>query len=434
MPKYKPEPTIFRTPLDEIGSLINVDRIPGETLFEYSERILGAYVLRSSSTYQGLLNGINRSLGLSEDEIFTIDQKKLITGNRADSNVVVTQNSIKDETFYTGVVDGNDIIATGDTLSDSSLDLQENRLVGFTLFIDGESFPIISNSSDTIKFNGSVSAVVGETYEIYLDLEENLFSSFGLYINGESYIIDFNTSNEIFIEDGELPSSEDFSYYISALNPKVEITSAEILLYKEFESLDNFQLDIRIPIRDENFFHTEIVDRINSHSRFFTATNLKGRGQRVMSRLIKKQTSDKKENETIPSSRIFSLEHKNIKYGSVRFSEQEIFSTETSQGNVLDVKGRYNIEYSSGTVLTGETPSGDGLVSYTRKEIPFTVISSPVVVNSFSDRTVKDYLFSRIEMTTYRSELERFAPGQPTADMIELVAELLQVRRQSWSK
>ena len=54
MPKFNLEPVVIRTALDEVGSLLNVDRIPGEDLSIYARRILSTYSLRSSSTYQGL--------------------------------------------------------------------------------------------------------------------------------------------------------------------------------------------------------------------------------------------------------------------------------------------------------------------------------------------------------------------------------------------
>jgi hypothetical protein len=94
-------------------SLLNVDRIPGENLADYAERIFSTYVKRSSSSYEGLINGINRGLGLSEEDTLRVSLKSVIHGQQDDPNVTITQNSVQDTTQYTNTIDGSTVTATG---------------------------------------------------------------------------------------------------------------------------------------------------------------------------------------------------------------------------------------------------------------------------------------------------------------------------------
>jgi len=59
--------------MDLIGQLINLHRLPGESLASVKARILDTYIHRSNATYEGLVNGINRRLGLEEQTGILID-------------------------------------------------------------------------------------------------------------------------------------------------------------------------------------------------------------------------------------------------------------------------------------------------------------------------------------------------------------------------
>jgi len=54
---------------DEFGLLLGLQRIPGEKNREYRARLLDVYINPANSTYDGLLNGISRELGLSVSAI-----------------------------------------------------------------------------------------------------------------------------------------------------------------------------------------------------------------------------------------------------------------------------------------------------------------------------------------------------------------------------
>lgn len=61
------------TSVDLIGEYINLHRLPGETLIELKARILDSYINPANSTYDGMVNGVNRELGLQGEKGIIID-------------------------------------------------------------------------------------------------------------------------------------------------------------------------------------------------------------------------------------------------------------------------------------------------------------------------------------------------------------------------
>ena len=57
---------------DYFGMIIGLSRLPGEKNVDYRERLWDVYVNQSSSTEEGLINGISRELGLEKYEALTI--------------------------------------------------------------------------------------------------------------------------------------------------------------------------------------------------------------------------------------------------------------------------------------------------------------------------------------------------------------------------
>jgi hypothetical protein len=54
----------IRTSVDLIAQLLNVYRLPGESLASFKERVIDNYIHAANTSYGGLYNGINRELGL----------------------------------------------------------------------------------------------------------------------------------------------------------------------------------------------------------------------------------------------------------------------------------------------------------------------------------------------------------------------------------
>ena len=92
--KFTPESIVVRTALDEHGSLLDVSRIAGEDLISYSERLFDAYANRSSSTYTGLLNGINRELDIDREDTIEIRIKSLGLGDTTSPFIILSSTTL----------------------------------------------------------------------------------------------------------------------------------------------------------------------------------------------------------------------------------------------------------------------------------------------------------------------------------------------------
>ena len=429
---FKPEASIVRTPIDEIGSLLNVDRIAGEPIAKYTERLMGTFVKRSSSTYTGMLNGINRALGVDEREILEINYRAILQGSLEYEHISYGSNYIENNFYYSGTVNGLAVVAVGDTLKDSSADWQPESLRGLTLTIGSSKYEIISNDQTSVKIRGVLSDLIGQAFSIRLELTPNILTGLSIRIDNKIIPIAENTSNRIYINREDFRSMNGKTFKITASNPKVEVTASNIYLYKEYQSENNFQLEKEISLRKGAKFHTGLIEEINK-TYYFEAVNLLGHKDKALTVSLKKQSSEKViTQETVPAVKYFQLKNNNIKPGSIVFAEASIFVREVDQNSVFDQPGNFSIEYNTGSILVGATPSGNKNVSYISNQFPFKMVSSPAIVNTMADKEVEDYLFSQIEVRVYENPKKRFVPSQPTTDMLEYIGELLKVKPQAW--
>ena len=112
MTTYTPTTTTVRSNLDEIGVPYNVDRLPGETLPSYSERLLDTFLNRGSSTYTGLINAINRELGLSQEDVLRINIKSIFNLEKSYCSLY-SSRTISVTYILDYIVDGVNVIASG---------------------------------------------------------------------------------------------------------------------------------------------------------------------------------------------------------------------------------------------------------------------------------------------------------------------------------
>jgi len=434
MAKFLPKEISVRTSLDEIGSLLDIDRIPTETLPEYAKRLYDTYANRASATYQGLLNGVNRELGLSPREVFSIELRSLGSGLLSEATIQLTQDTLTNNTYYSETIDGVNVIAVGSILTDQNKNWTENTLKGLKLKINSITYEITGNDATSITIAGSLSLVTGFVYEIEADYEPNILIGLGLKIGNKKYKIIENSAKIITVEsEGLLDFSAD-RYDILAFNPKVEVTSSKLNLYKDYINEDNFKIDKTIDLREDVKFHRDLVSKV-MESTYFEAEDFISRNEDIFAFTLKRQTSDTiTSREEVPAMRFFKLENDSIKENSVSFSEINIFLFEVEAEDVSKGVGNYNIDYSNGIIIANSLPTGKGTISYTSSVFPFKVVSSPVVINGLVQEDTKDFLFNQIQMERYNNFKEKFIAGQPKAETIEIIAELLAVKPQGWGK
>jgi hypothetical protein len=121
-----PEPYNIWNSFDEFGLLLGLPRIPAETNAEYKTRLLDVYKNPANSTYQGLMNGISRELGIPIEDMevvslsSTLDRTSINSLLNTDGNAIGTKlvgyaddvydhnpifwgNVIADESYWDGV-------------------------------------------------------------------------------------------------------------------------------------------------------------------------------------------------------------------------------------------------------------------------------------------------------------------------------------------
>ena len=74
-------PARYHNTYDEHGESVGISRLKTESNWEYKRRIFDTFVHRANSSYQGLIHGITRELGLSLFNAITISPKKDSNGD-----------------------------------------------------------------------------------------------------------------------------------------------------------------------------------------------------------------------------------------------------------------------------------------------------------------------------------------------------------------
>ena len=121
-------PTVYNVwnCFDEFGLLLGLPRIAGENNRQYKARLLDVYANPANSTYQGLINGISRELGVSQNDVQAYALSDLMNPNASgnilnsdgnaigtplekyakevyDNNPIFWGNVIADESYWDGV-------------------------------------------------------------------------------------------------------------------------------------------------------------------------------------------------------------------------------------------------------------------------------------------------------------------------------------------
>ena len=80
--------------LDQIGQLVDLPRLNGESIKNYKHRVLDVYPHRANATYRGLVNGITRELGLLQFDALTVDIKAGSDGLPESPRIIVDSTEV----------------------------------------------------------------------------------------------------------------------------------------------------------------------------------------------------------------------------------------------------------------------------------------------------------------------------------------------------
>ena len=432
--RFIPEKFNVITSPDDIGAILDISRITGEDLYSYKKRILESSERLANSSYEGLINGINRELGLERVKVINLDTKKILQGRIDNPAIDITLDTLTDIRMWAGTIDGVLITAIGNKFTVDTPTWVIDELVGLSLDIDGTLYDIQSNTEDVITFDGDVSSTAGLSYSISAQWELNKFVGLALYIGKRKYEILENTNNIIRV-DRNISDDFGFDYYVTALRPRVEITSSRIILYKEYLNEENFQLDIEIPLRESSTLHQSVVEKIKTESQFFQAEDLIPLSEGFPTFTLKQQDSDVSVTlESVPGAKFFKLGNKNIKDGTVKFSETDIFFREVGDIDSISSGPYYFVDYNEGIVRAKSAPNGFGTVSYTYSDLPLEIEAVPAAVTAFVDEDAETFLFAQKDKILYDDVRDKQISSQPKSNMIEYISELLKVTDQTWGE
>jgi hypothetical protein len=431
--RYFPEKFNTVTSADEIGMLFDLTRIPGEKLFEYKKRILESSTKVANSSYTGLINGINRELGLKQEEVVSIDFKKILEGDLSDSAFQFTEYIITDNRSYQGLIDGiekrflgNKLIVTDDTWP-------INYLAGLTLSISNKKFQIISNTANEVILNIDPNdLLIGQTFIINAEYIPNSFVNYSMSLEDDKYLIISNT-NKSFTLNKKIAHRVNPKFSLNLNRPRVKVTASRIIFYKDYLNEENYQLDLIIDITDRNLTHRSLCSLVNKESSFFQLTDKRPYKEELPAFTFKQKDSDIRIfDEDVPLSRLFKIKNKNIKQGTLNFSESLVFGKEEDIVDPEVYGPYYAVNYSEGVVSSNLLPNGQGQVSYTYMEFPFQLEHAPASIIDFSDKESEFSLFSQKEKIIYDDFRDRFVSSQPKAEMIGYISKTLSANKQAW--
>lgn len=431
--RYFPEKVNVITSTDDAGITLDIDRIPGEKLFNFKKRLLESSSLVANSSYNGLINGINRELGLEQLEVINLKFKPILNGDISDPLTVHNNFIISDSRLYQGIIDGAlTRIENNKFRSHEHLWLND-YLVGLTLILGSEEFIIVSNTYNELTLDRApLSPYLNQTYTIKPKWKTNAYIGFVLILEKERYIVLANSENTITLNK-PITYRENGFFSLSLARPRVQITASRILFFIEYLSEKNYRLEFELNLRENQITHRELCKKVNAESKYFQMEDLIPLEYPVKAFTLKQKDSDIKVfEEDIPASKFFKLANKNIKADTLKFSESDIFSKEEDELNDTLSGPYYTVNHNEGVIKSSLLPSGQGQISYTYMDFPLTIESAPVVVLGLSDKETEKFLFSQKEKIIYDDYRNRFVSSQPKTEMIEYISELLKINRQSW--
>ena len=171
---------------DEFGLLLGLPRIPGEYNREYQERLTDVYTNPANSTYQGLIYGVSRELGLSQDDVTITLLSDLLdpgySGNLLNDNGNALGTKLED---YADEVYDNNPLFWGNVIADESyFDGVDEEKNGY-LFLPHEWDPDASGILDKWKRGG-----IGDRNDLWVNDPEEVWN---VGISGYSWYLPIHT-------------------------------------------------------------------------------------------------------------------------------------------------------------------------------------------------------------------------------------------------
>lgn len=214
-------------------------------------------------------------------------------------------------------------------------------------------------------------------------------------------------------------------------NPAVIINSAEILLYSDYP----VTLEKTIELYDadrSNIAYTlnDTVTAITASTTFEAVLVDSTKGYERSTVIREQDNSIEVSNESVPLANRFSLKNTNIISSSISFSDVDVFISQAMSSNLsLMSPGDYYIDYDTGQITVATTPSGKGAISYQYRELPFSIVASPVILKDLGEEEFHKRIFE--QETNYDGNVTN---GAPKPEALDLIREVLTIKGLYWGR
>jgi hypothetical protein len=196
----------------------------------------------------------------------------------------------------------------------------------------------------------------------------------------------------------------------SAPDPLVEITSTSVILYSNYsQGEDGIDQTIDIFDKGSGYLLSDLVSQIMQSSYFVAELGSQVTGSETSAGLIPCSSMDIIQTEYLPAGTFLYLKNQDIIPGTLRFTEDNVYSTELSPALASCVDGgisfcfvistpaiadgEYYVDYSAGTVISYTSSSGNGSCRYAYRKFPLRAKWSPVSVYSLRDTNYRTKVF-----------------------------------------
>jgi len=206
-------------PFDSFGLLAGISRLPEESNYLFRERITDAFARRGDSSYTGLVNSINRELGLSrKDTALTFSMIRNF-GQPVEQSLSIftshTMMSISAASFiYYEELQKIDSYRNTLTTSSKIKEIISIKTLSNTVIPVSKYFIVNDSYNNKIHIDSVYSGLVKVTYRYLVDYIYNEYKTVGDIIFAVNNLKNINGDKVLIVTLDSTMSSSEFSKYI----------------------------------------------------------------------------------------------------------------------------------------------------------------------------------------------------------------------------
>lgn len=215
-----------------------------------------------------------------------------------------------------------------------------------------------------------------------------------------------------------------------AISPRVDILANRVILYSDWRPNGTAIIDEEIRTyqnSDSGFYLNDLVSLINQSECFSAVLASNIRPNDFSSCLVRKTSTERIPLDYIKPDRFQFLDYRYLSRNSITFEERTIFETEVT--GEPSQAGEYKVDYTTGTITSFSTPSGNNGCSYHYNIFPMELDSVPIQVFSLQDENFTTELFEK-ELSPSGEEINSL----PNEEGSEIYHQLFMKTKVFWGK